>query len=75
MITAFKKSLVKISIVKINIESLQKTRVVVSKKSGFWGLVGSFKGESCFKISPIPLRSFIVKQSLKRYTLLKIMGV
>ncbi|EJC37462.1 hypothetical protein HPHPP28B_0898 [Helicobacter pylori Hp P-28b] len=36
LITAFKKSLVK-----INIEGLQKARAVVSKKSGFWGLVGS----------------------------------
>ncbi|EMG83826.1 hypothetical protein HMPREF1410_00648 [Helicobacter pylori GAM249T] len=41
MIAAFKKSLVKINIVKINIEGLQKARAVVSKKSGFWGLVGS----------------------------------
>ncbi|EJC01626.1 hypothetical protein HPHPP3_1026 [Helicobacter pylori Hp P-3] len=38
MIAAFKKSLVKINIVKINnIEGLQKARAVVSKKSGFGG--------------------------------------
>ncbi|MGL2778706.1 hypothetical protein ACQJ9D_05525 [Helicobacter pylori] len=38
LIAAFKKSLVKINIVKINnIEGLQKARAVVSKKSGFGG--------------------------------------
>ncbi|EMG85455.1 hypothetical protein HMPREF1397_01710 [Helicobacter pylori GAM115Ai] len=55
LIAAFKKSLVKINI-ENKYRRLAKKQAVVSKKSGFWGLVGSFKGESCFKISPIPLR-------------------
>ncbi|GAA8733576.1 hypothetical protein HpDR96b_08210 [Helicobacter pylori] len=41
-INIVKINIVKINIVKINnIEGLQKARAVVSKKSGFWGLVGS----------------------------------
>ncbi|EJB60909.1 hypothetical protein HPHPH41_0914 [Helicobacter pylori Hp H-41] len=38
------------------------------------GVSGILRGE-LFQNIPYPLKSFIVKQSLKRYTLLKIMGV
>ncbi|MCQ2827341.1 hypothetical protein JT213_06570 [Helicobacter pylori] len=64
-INIVKINIVKINIVKINIEGLQKARAVVSKKSGFLGLVGSFKGGGLFQNTPYSLKSFIVKQSLK----------
>ncbi|RVY22004.1 hypothetical protein ECB99_01615 [Helicobacter pylori] len=41
---------------------------------GCGDLVGGCRGENYFN-TPYSLKSFIVKQSLKRYTLLKIMGV